>query len=143
MDTPQKIPWSDSLSTGARAVDIQHKFLIELINHLAEAITEGKGKTTIGKILLEIKYYTEWHFAREELFMDRYKCPAAEVNKRAHAGFIQTFESFQREFKETGGSDELARRAYTELTNWLVNHIMKVDKQLYNYAINDSSEAVG
>ncbi len=40
----------------------------------------------------------------EELCMDRYQCPAAETNKRAHGHFMETA--------------------------WLVNHIKGVDGQM-------------
>ena len=122
-----KIVWDDSLLTGSRAIDVQHKFLIDIINDLAEAIEEGKGAAAVGKILNLIRYYSEWHFEREEDCMLRHECPVADANKDAHAYFLETFAGFQAEFRASGGSDEIARRMYTELTQWLVNHIKGVD----------------
>ncbi len=62
--------------------------------------------------------------------MDRLRCPAAEINKKAHGYFIRTFEQFQEEYKVSGGSEDIALRMYQELTEWLVKHIKKVDGQL-------------
>lgn len=130
MSESLKIAWSDDLCSGDRATDVQHKYLIRVINELAEAIEAGTGAKAIREILNFLKYYTEWHFEREELCMHRKKCPAAEINKRAHQTFIQTFNDFSREYNESGGSEEIARRMYTTLVDWLVNHITKVDAQL-------------
>ncbi|MCB1056496.1 MAG: hemerythrin family protein [Acidobacteria bacterium] len=125
-----KIVFDESLHTGNRAVDVQHKFLVDIINDLAEALETGQAAGQVKKTLNLLKYYAEWHFEREELCMDRFHCPAAEVNKSAHRYFIETFERFQGEYRESGGSEDIARRMYTELTAWLVGHIKKIDTQL-------------
>jgi len=125
-----KIEWSDALNSGDRATDVQHKFLIDVINDLAEAIEESKGRNKVKKILHELKYYTLWHFGLEEKCMAKHKCPMAEKNKDAHQYFIDTFIGFENEVKVTDDVDGLARKMYKELTSWLVNHIMKVDGSL-------------
>lgn len=125
-----KISWDESLATGVRAIDVQHKFLVDVINELAEAIEGGQAASTVRKILNLLKYYAEWHFGREELCMERYRCPVAEVNKLAHARFMETFGGFQEEYRSAGGSEEIALRMYTELTSWLVHHIQGVDRQV-------------
>lgn len=125
-----KLEWDDSLSTGNRAIDVQHRYLIDIINELAEAIEQGTTDKSIGKILNLLKYYTVWHFDREEQCMERYNCPAAETNKKAHGYFIRTFEEFQEEYKQSGSSGDIALRMYQELTEWLVKHIKKVDGEM-------------
>jgi hemerythrin len=77
-----------------------------------------------------MKYYTEWHFGREEACMDRRNCPMAGSNKAAHVCFLQTFQDFATEYKNSGGSEDIARRMYAALTDWLVNHIQRVDTSL-------------
>ncbi len=129
-DTSLKIEWSSALETGVALVDIQHKYLVDIVNELAEAIETGTAELKVKSILNLLKYYTVWHFEREELCMYRNNCPAAEVNERAHKGFLKTFEAFQEEFREGGGSEDIARRMYSELTGWLVTHIQGVDSKL-------------
>ncbi len=125
-----KIMWDDSLSSGHRAIDVQHKYLLDIINELAEAIETGKAAMAVKTILNLLKYYTEWHFEREELCMDRYACPAAETNKNAHAHFMESLSTFESEYRESGGSEDIALRMYQELTSWLVNHIQGIDGQM-------------
>jgi hemerythrin len=130
MSSSLRIPWDESILTGVKLVDVQHKFLFDVINDLADAIERGKGGASLGQILNLLKHYAEWHFEREELCMERHRCPAASANQRAHAQFLQTFEGFQAEYRASGGSDDIARRMYDELTTWLVRHIRGVDAQL-------------
>ena len=130
MQDSLKIEWDESLETGNRAIDVQHKYLVDIINELAEAIEQGRTDGIIGKVLNLLKYYTLWHFEREEKCMDLYECPAAEINKAAHANFIKTFVQFQEEYRQSGDADDIARRMYNELTEWLVKHIKKVDMQI-------------
>ncbi|BBL73565.1 bacteriohemerythrin [Methylomagnum ishizawai] len=130
MNGSLKIMWSDSLATGNKAIDIQHKYLVDIINDLAELIEAGHSPAKIRNILNLLQHYTEWHFHREELCMERHRCPAAAINQSAHADFIRTFVAFRKEYAERGGCEDFARRMYNELTAWLVNHIQRVDGQI-------------
>ncbi|MDX1984399.1 MAG: hemerythrin family protein [Bryobacteraceae bacterium] len=130
MSDSLKLVWTEALATGDRATDVQHKYLIDIINDLAEAIETGTAAQSIRKILNLLKHYTEWHFEREEMCMERRQCPVAAANKHAHQGFIQTFNSYASEYERSGGSEDIALRMYKTLTDWLVMHIQKVDTNL-------------
>jgi hemerythrin len=130
MSTSLKVTWTEALSTGNKATDVQHKYLVDIINELADAIETGQTAQSVKKILNLLQYYTEWHFQREEMCMDRFRCPAAAANKEAHGQFIQTFLKFRDEFYAGGGAEDIALRMYHALVAWLVAHIQKVDAQL-------------
>ncbi|MCB0263413.1 MAG: hemerythrin family protein [Calditrichaeota bacterium] len=133
-----RIAWDDSLSSGNRAVDIQHKYLIDIINELADVIEQKKGRQAVKKVINLLKYYTVWHFEREEKCMEKFNCPTAKANKGAHAKFIETFLQFESDYRN-GASDDLAMRMYKELTDWLVSHIKKIDGGLASCVHTDSS----
>ncbi len=130
MSESMKIVWDGSLDTGVKLVDVQHKYLIDIINELAEAIEQDKAASTIGEILNLLQYYTEWHFEREELCMNRYQCPVAAANENAHGQFIETVKAYREEYRRIGGTGDIALRIYKTLTEWLVKHIQGVDCQL-------------
>ncbi len=130
MSQSMKVQWSDALKTGNRAIDNQHKYLIDIINDLAGAIEAGATPQSLKKIVNLLQYYTEWHFCNEEGCMDKLKCPVAAKNKDAHAQFIATFLEFRRELEAGGDSNEIATRMYKTLTSWLVQHIQGIDSQL-------------
>jgi hemerythrin len=66
----------------------------------------------------------------EECF-ETYHCPAAEKNKKAHAAFVVKFDKYHQLFRESGGSVEMALTIHEEIMDWIVNHIMIVDGELY------------
>ena len=137
--TSLKLTWSSALETGDRATDVQHKYLVEIINELAEAIETGKAGQSVRKILNLLRQYTDWHFCREEMCMERRQCPAAAANKEAHKHFMRTFDQFAEEYKLSGGSEDIAMRMYKTLTDWLVLHIQKIDTNLASCPDNGCS----
>ncbi len=131
--TSLKVEWSDAIATGHLATDIQHKMLIDIINELAEAIETNQTDLKMRRILNLLQYYTEWHFEREELCMERVKCPMGERNKAAHCVFMEKLKQFRADYK-IKPSHEFARKLYQELVDWLVHHIQGVDANLKDYA---------
>ena len=131
MPTLKKISWDDALSTGDESLDTQHRVLIDTFNDLADAIEHGATKDSIGKILSVLKFYAGWHFSREEDCMQKYSCPVAEKNQKAHAVFVQNFNNYQKEFYLSEDVADLATRMHTDLSDWIYNHILAVDAKLY------------
>ncbi|MFN8401733.1 MAG: hemerythrin family protein [Anaerolineales bacterium] len=131
MYTPKPLQWDDALSTGNETIDEQHKYLIETMNNLGDAVIQGHGIDAIARILGRLRFYAGWHFGREEECFETYHCPAAEKNKKAHAVFVEKFDKYQDKFRESGGSIELALKVHEEIADWIVNHIMIVDGELY------------
>jgi len=136
-----KVAWSDALCTGNRAIDNQHKYLIDIINDLADAIESGQTAQSMKKIVNLLQYYTEWHFCKEEDCMERLKCPVAARNKQAHAQFIEAFLGFRSELEAGGDSSEIATRMYKTLTSWLVQHIQGIDANLRHVSGEDGAPA--
>jgi hemerythrin len=109
---------------------MQHRYLIKTINELGAAIDKGQDEAAIKEILQATQFYIRWHFGREEDCMERYRCPAAGMNKHAHGVFLERFKVLTAEFESEGASTGLAERIYAELVDWLLNHILKVDSVL-------------
>jgi len=131
MYSPRRLVWNEEMTTGDDEIDAQHKYLIDFFNDLGGSITKEYPLEDIAKVLKVMKYYAAWHFGKEEVCMERYHCPAAGKNLKAHTMFMQKFHKFQDEYEKTGGSMELAFKIHEDLAEWIVNHIMVVDKQLY------------
>ncbi|MCB0102424.1 MAG: hemerythrin family protein [Anaerolineales bacterium] len=131
MYTPKILEWDEALSTGDSSVDEQHKYLVETLNSLGTAILDGHGTEAIARILGRMRFYAGWHFDREEECFEKYQCPAAEMNKNAHAAFVEKFDRYHKRFHDAGGSNDMALKIHQEITDWIVNHIMRVDGELY------------
>ena len=126
----KKFEWSDSLSTGVPMIDTQHKELIAATNEIGEAIERGNGTTAIKKLLSFLKFYAEWHFGNEETCAAKHQCPIAGTNQAAHRKFIDTFGKLHDQYRQSDASEEVARKIYDELSEWLVSHILTIDTQI-------------
>lgn len=121
--------WNESFMVGVPAIDLQHKLLIETFNDLECAIEEHKGHVEIKKILVFLKHYANWHFCREELCAEQLNCPVSDENKRAHKNFSKVFTGLYDEYMASQ-SEDVAKRAHNELSNWIIGHVLKVDTQI-------------
>ena len=130
MSELQHFTWSDALNTGVPAIDVQHKELIRAFNDLADAIEQNKGAPAVKKLLAFLKYYAEWHFGREEKCAADCQCPISDVNKKAHQHFYEAFGKLHEQYHQSESSDEIACQVHKELSDWIVNHVMKIDKQI-------------
>ena len=134
------VEWSESLATGVPEVDEQHKELIRQLNLLNDAMSEGKGKEKIGGMLQFFLDYSKRHFKKEEECMQQYRCPAAEINKAAHAQFLVSFSGLQSRFQAEGASEGLVLELRQRVSEWLVRHIQGVDSQL-GKAVQEAGKA--
>ena len=61
------IAWDDDkYSVKVREWDNHHKNIIKAINELNDAMSVGKGKEALGRILENLASYTNFHFTAEE-----------------------------------------------------------------------------
>ncbi len=121
------------MATGDPAIDLQHKQFFVVLHDFADAIDAGNGVDELKKTLVFLKYYGEWHFGREESINACANCPMACENLDAHGLYMTTIDDILIQIRESGTSDELALSSYDKLTDWLVNHIMKIDMVNANY----------
>jgi hemerythrin len=122
--------WDDSLETGVAEIDDAHKTLFLWVNKLSDAMSAGKANAEVLSVLNFLGIYAQRHFAHEENCMNRYKCPAAEVNKKAHAEFLVYFTKMKQEAETNGVTTKTVLELQLALGNWLRNHIKKVDVSL-------------
>jgi hemerythrin len=118
------------LATGVAKVDSQHKELFRQVGLLSDAMSRGQGRQEIGRILDFLGKYVLEHFAEEERCMEEYGCPAAAANKQAHAQLLTTFGTLKGQFDRDGATPTLVLDIQRKLSDWLVQHIERIDKQL-------------
>jgi hemerythrin len=131
------ITWDEeSMRTGLEELDAQHKEIIAKFNELSAAIEYGYGTDLelAGDILDFLQFYAVWHFGREEQCMAQYQCPVAQINKQAHAEFVEKFNRFYQHWQEHGMDINVTYQTFIELEEWIRNHICRIDTQLRAYA---------
>ena len=113
--------WDDSLATGYKRIDTDHKRLIELMDQLRVAMKKGRGNAILGNTLLSLQEYARLHFAREEIIIVG-KCPDHyDEHKTQHEYFTSSVRVIISGFESN--LPVLTLDAMDLLKDWLVNHI--------------------
>ncbi|MDI6816180.1 MAG: bacteriohemerythrin [Actinomycetota bacterium] len=134
--------WNDSLATGVDKVDTQHKEIIRMINESHEALSQGKGRVHVEKAIGFLSSYVVDHFKGEEELMAKHDYPARADHVRQHEAFLKDFTRLVSEYNTGGSSSALAINFQQSVVKWLVNHIMKVDKDMAEFLIAESGNKV-
>ena len=127
----QLINWQDQYSVKIKEIDNQHSKLVGLINQLHNAMREAKGKEIVGSIINELISYTKYHFTAEEKLMKDNNYPNFLRHKTEHDNLTSKVIEFQTNFNS--GKAPLSMELMQFLKDWLVNHIVKVDKEYSGY----------
>jgi hemerythrin-like metal-binding protein len=108
-------------------MDKQHKNLVAVAQDIIEAMRSGLGKGAIEETFQGLLKYTTDHFKSEELFMAKHKFPGINEHKVIHKQLTQRVLEYSKELfsRETLDAADFQRF----LTDWLVNHILEVDRQ--------------
>lgn len=117
--------------TGISFVDEEHKKLFDIANTVYDLLIDefipDKYDYIMG-IVNELKEYAQYHFKHEEEYMSGIKYKKFLSHKVEHDEFIERINEYDADIV-----DEKQRESLLELleflTNWLVEHILKQDKQ--------------
>lgn len=119
--------WNDNLNIGILQIDVQHKNLVNMLNQLYEAMSSGKGREVIEKIVKEMAGYTISHFGTEEKLMQQHGYPEYPQHKKEHELFVQKVQEFSSEIQK--GNLIISSNVANFLKEWLIKHIQGTDKK--------------
>ena len=130
-DTKPAIPvFTDEFKTGIAIVDEEHKKLFEIIGNIHNAINADllhDKFDAILDILDELKEYTQVHFTDEENYMKEIGYDGLAYQEILHQNFIDKLNEL--DLDDVDDNQESYLYDFLGfLQNWLVNHILKVDK---------------
>jgi len=123
--------WKPEYSVGSDEMDRQHMRLIELINELDEVIQKGRDMKELTAVLDGIVEYTVYHFAAEEHMMEKMDYRDIIHHKETHVQLINEIKIFQDDAES--GDPEVMNRLLSFFKNWLIGHIMGIDKKYSSY----------
>lgn len=122
--------FTDKFKTGISIIDEEHQMLFDIIGKIHKAIDAELVHDKfdlILDILDELKEYTRVHFADEENYMKEISYEGLAQQKLLHQKFIETLEDLNLD--EVDENQEAYLFEFLNfLQNWLINHILKVDK---------------
>ncbi|EDZ62889.1 diguanylate cyclase [Sulfurimonas gotlandica GD1] len=120
------IEWNEGLSLGIKALDDDHKKLLDIINELSHAISNDEAKKFIESIFDELQNYATDHFHREEELLKKCGCKKLDEHIKQHLIFSKKIPDLKAKFllsKEPYNAEEIS----FFLTDWLFNHIIEED----------------
>ena len=120
--------WADDLVIDNGPIDEDHRKLVNLVNELHTATSQGYGQEIVAKILDSLITYTAEHLQREEHVMVSINFPHLERHKIGHVEFTNSLRDLQKKYE--AGSITVASQLSTVLRDWLSLHIRRSDKEL-------------
>jgi hemerythrin-like metal-binding domain len=119
--------WNFKYELGIESIDSDHQNLVRIIDDLIGALAEGKGNAITEPLLKKLSDYTISHFRREEFLMKSANYDDLESHMSQHQLFIEKIKEFQQKHKS--GFEGVAIEMMKFLKEWLVNHILVIDKK--------------
>ena len=132
------ITWNTSLAIGYELIDTQHKELFQRVNNLLDAMSKGKGRLEVEKVVDFLGEYVVSHFKAEEDLMQKYRYPGYTSHKIQHTRLITTYTSMKVKINQEGVTPALTLQVQGQLGEWLINHIGKQDQVLGAFLKNQN-----
>lgn len=120
--------WTPDLSVGVELIDDQHKELIRRMNDFYKSI-EGNDREKVLEMLTFMSDYVTTHFREEEMLQVRYNYPDYTAHKKLHQDFEKDVRKLAEDIEKNFTVATKSLVGMT-LTNWLMMHILRVDKKL-------------
>lgn len=124
--------FTDEYRTNIEMIDAEHQELFRIINDvhsvLSNDLTHDKYDEIV-RLLDQLKSYTKEHFQDEEDYMESIHDEGLEAQKIAHDAFISRLDSMDLEEVDEH-QEETLREILEFLAEWLVNHILHMDKKI-------------
>lgn len=120
--------WADDMVIDNGLIDKDHHHLVDLVNELHTATSEGRGQEIVAAVIDKLIAYTVGHLQREEHLMESIHFKNLAQHKISHQKFIESLQSLQQKYKD--GSITVASQLSTVLRDWLSLHIRRNDKEL-------------
>lgn len=122
----------DEYLTGIESIDMEHKKLFEIAEEAYQVLHNdyiADKYDNMCDILEKLKEYTIMHFEHEEQYMESIGYKKIFSQKIQHEEFKEKLEAI--DLDEVDEDPETAiQEILTFLTDWLVNHIMHMDKAI-------------
>jgi hemerythrin len=119
--------WDDTYSVKVNRCDLEHQRLFGIINALQDAMSAGKGRNVVQRIVRELNAYAKTHFSSEEMLLERAGYPALARHRSEHQAFIAEVTHFEKSI--ANGNVLISVEVMDFLRRWLSNHILQTDRQ--------------
>ncbi|MBN9366365.1 MAG: hemerythrin family protein [Comamonadaceae bacterium] len=120
--------WADDMVIDNGQIDAEHRKLVDLVNELHTATSQGIGQSVVGDLLERLIADTAEHLRHEEMQMQQAGFPDQDNHRIGHEHFINDLRRLKE--KLDAGSITVAAQLSSVLRDWLSLHIRRNDKEL-------------
>ncbi|MCO5111636.1 MAG: bacteriohemerythrin [Burkholderiaceae bacterium] len=120
--------WGPDLEIDHGLIDADHRQLVELVNELHTATSQGQGQEVVASVMERLITYTRQHFAREEQGMEAAAFPGLAAHREKHRAITAQLQALAD--RQAAGSITVASQLSSLLRDWLSLHIRRSDREL-------------
>lgn len=120
--------WSSNYEIGINSIDEQHKYLFELINSYYQMLSSNSfSPNELRELLEKLITYAKAHFSDEEMHMLKNNMDHAyfNIHVEQHEYFVNEVNNLSMFIDDDAAI--VAPLIYEFVTQWLIEHIIKVD----------------
>jgi hemerythrin len=125
------VAWKKDYAVGSNTVDEQHQKLFSLLNRVESHVRRGSAKLDLDRVVTELEDYTKFHFSAEERTLEGMGGTEMPAHKRQHTYFVSEIAKARQTL--LAGKTVDPRSLVVLLRDWLVYHILEVDKQAFDH----------
>lgn len=119
--------WSPDYSVNIKAIDDQHRELVNILNRLFIAVSLREGNKVIADVLDALVSYTRTHFVLEERLMRQARYKDLELHIYEHKKLLAQLDLLCR--KHLNEERAIYFDTLRFLKSWLKGHIQGIDTQ--------------
>ncbi len=121
------IKWTEALEIGIESLDVQHRFLIDVINELHLAVKHNEGNEVLLPMIEKLHDYADTHFSEEEELLEKHDFAGKLDHVQEHNEFIAKLDELKRKCESSGEALTIDIRNY--LLSWFFHHIKVCDME--------------
>ncbi|WP_275401493.1 bacteriohemerythrin [Wenzhouxiangella limi] len=140
------VQWRKQMSVGNLIIDLDHRYLLSLINQVEYALRHPEESENLRMALDQLSDYAREHFAREEKLQLRIQFRGYMPHKMAHQSLLDRLDRIISEILEESDPQQLKARSAeitTLLRDWLLDHVLKEDMKMKPDLENLPPNAIG
>lgn len=151
---PRFFEWRDCWTLEVGFMDDDHRLLAELLNRIARdfgdwpdpsgirGVGAGRSASALLGVLDDLAEHVRGHFQREEDVMRTLDYPDYPAHKSEHDILLAEYAVMVREIRASG-RELLDISTLETLKDWLMGHVLEVDRQLAEFLKNAPEQESG
>ena len=128
---PLMFQWDPAWETGNAAIDRQHKALLQQLERLMVALSEGREALEVERALLLLGDYIDYHFSAEEALMEEAGYPDLPDHRANHDEMRLQVQALVEAYHHSAQSIPVVVMEF--LLGWLKGHFTNEDGRMAAY----------